>query len=124
MSGAAAMTPEVAEAVVEVVKKFSRASARGAPDKDGGARGILEDVLLRAQGNSWIGFHITHQCPYADVYPHFIRADFYPDDAKLPAGMGRGSHVFPQPGVVANPALMPPRAAIQVSRRANKRDDS
>lgn len=115
------MTPEVEEAIADIRRQFP--STLVGPDKDGGACVIVEDVALGPRGRSWIGFHITHQCPYADVYPHFIRADFFPAGAKLPEGLST-SHSFPAAGVVVATSALPSRPAMQVSRRANKRDDS
>ena len=78
---------------------------------------------LGGRGSSWIGFHITHQCPYADVYPHLIRADFLPAGAKPPEGMTR-DHSFPPKDVVTPAAALASRPALQVSRRSKRRDDS
>ena len=70
---------------------------------------ILESISLSSiyiQPNTWIGFHITFQYPYADVYPHFVRADLSRVDGK-PLGSGTGSNNFEN------------RQAVQLSRRSN-----
>jgi hypothetical protein len=78
------MTPDAQEAVYEIKQHFRGFNVLIGPDKDGGACVIVEDVALGApyaQPDSWIGFHITHACPYADVYPHFVRHDLSRSDA-------------------------------------------
>jgi hypothetical protein len=118
------VTPEVEEAITEIRKHFVGASVLVGPDGQGGACVIVDSVELGAsfeQGQTWIGFHITHFCPYADVYPHFIRGDLSRRD-KSALGQGfSGGHTFPLPGVVTDKS-MPGRSAVQVSRRANRRD--
>ncbi len=118
------MTPEVEEAIDEVRQHFRGHEVIVGPDKDGGACVIVEAVSLGApysQPDSWVGFHITHACPYADVYPHFMRGDLSRTDKK---DLGEGitqNHKFPQPGVVVDNA-MAARPAVQISRRSNMRD--
>ena len=118
------MTPEVEEAIEDIRRRFKDCTVLVGPDKDGGACVILEDVPLGApyeQSHTWIGFHITHACPYADVYPHFMRGDLARADKKALGESMTQNHQFPQPGVVENNTI-PPRPAVQVSRRSNKRD--
>lgn len=121
------MNPEVKLAIDEIASQFAGYTLVVAEDHHGGACVIVEDVSLGtpfAQGTSWVGFHITHNCPYADTYPHFVRADLSRENGTaLGEGM-TGGHVFPQPGVVRDSAQMPSRPAIQVSRRSNRRDAS
>ncbi len=118
------MTPEVEEAIAELRAQFPNVAILVGPDKDGGACVIVERVELGPpyeQAETWVGFHITQACPYADVYPHFVRADLSRiDKVKLGEAITPGQ-VFPQPGVVLN-STVPSRSAIQVSRRSNKRD--
>ncbi len=56
---------------------------------------------------TWIGFLITFQYPYADVYPHFVRHDLKRADGH-PLGQGLA------------PAQFRNQPAIQVSRKSNK----
>jgi hypothetical protein len=118
------MNPEVTEAIEEIKQHFHGHTVLVGPDKDGGAYTIVEGVALGtayAQADSWVGFHITHACPYADVYPHFVRGDLSRADGKPLGEAITPNHQFPQSGaVIAN--TLPSRSAIQLSRRANKRD--
>ena len=120
-----AMTPAVCQALDEIAKQFPGRTISTAEDKNGGALVIVEDEPLGApylEATSWIGFHVTHNSPYADVYPHFVRGDITrTDGAALGEGMTTG-HTFPQPDVLREPTKMPPRQAVQVSRRSNRRD--
>src|SRR5262249_23637850 len=78
-------------------------------DGEGGAFVIIEGVdpgPLYQQTETWIGFRITFQYPYADVYPHFVRGDLSRRDGR-PLGEGTGSAAFEG------------RPAIQLSPRAN-----
>lgn len=118
------MTPEVEDAVDEIRKHFRGHSIHVGPDKDGGACVIVDAVPLCAvykQGETWVGFHITHACPYADVYPHFVRNDLLRADGKPLGEAITPNHQFPQPDVVVDASLTA-RPAVQISRRANKRD--
>ena len=118
------MTPEVEEAIEEIRQHFKDCKVLVGPDKDGGACVIVEDLPLGApygQSHSWVGFHITHACPYADVYPHFMRGDLARADKKPLGELMTQNHKFPQPGVVEK-STIPPRPAVQISRRSNKRD--
>jgi hypothetical protein len=120
------MTPDVEEAVEEIERHFRGHTVLVGPDKDGGACVIIEGVALGApyrQADSWVGFHITHACPYADVYPHFARSDLSRADGRPLGEAITDNHRFPQSGVVVGDTLAP-RAAVQISRRANKRDAS
>jgi len=118
------MTPDVQEAIDEIKQHYRGLNVLVGPDKDGGACVIVEGVALGppyAQPNSWIGFHITHACPYADVYPHFVRHDLSRTDRNALGEAITPGHQFPQPGVVVGDTL-PSHPAIQISRRANKRE--
>jgi hypothetical protein len=118
------VTPDVRDAIGEIKEHFRGLNVLVGPDKDGGACVIVEGAALGgpyAQPTSWIGFHITHSCPYADVYPHFVRHDLSRSDASALGEAISPGHQFPQPAVVVGDAL-PSRPAIQISRRANKRE--
>jgi hypothetical protein len=120
------MTPEVAAAIDELRSHFAGKTLRVGEDPHGGACVIIEDVELGptyTQATSWVGFHITYTCPYADVYPHFLRGDLARRDGQ-PFGEGISpNHQFPQPSSVAQGTLAS-RAAVQVSRRSNRKDSS
>jgi hypothetical protein len=117
------MTPEVEEAIDEIKRHFHGHPVLVGPDKDGGACVIVEDADLGPSyaHASWIGFHITASCPYADVYPHFVRSDLARADKRALGEAISPGHNFPQPGVVVG-GNMPSRPAMQVSRRSNKRE--
>jgi hypothetical protein len=119
------LTPEVQEAVDEIAASFSGATLVTVADGQGGAFITVDSVELGApyaQPSSWLGFHITSACPYADVYPHFVRGDLSRADGK-PLGEGMSPNNFPPPGAPTT-AQMPPRPAVQISRRSNRRDSS
>lgn len=117
------MTPDVQEAVDEITRHFRDYRVLVGPDNIGGACVIIEDVDLGPAyaEKSWIGFHITHACPYADVYPHFVRGDLRRRDGGAFGQAVTNGHTFPQPDVVPH-GTMPSRSAVQVSRRANHRE--
>lgn len=80
------------------------------PDGSGGAFIIMKAIPLGppwTQADTWIGFQITFQYPYADVYPHFARHDLSRVDGK-PLGEGLGQAQFRG------------QVAVQISRRSNK----
>ena len=107
------MTPEVAEAVQEIADAFPESAIDLVEDGHGGAFVTLRQIslsgVLYAQATSWIGFHITHTYPYADIYPHFVRPDLSRRDGK-PLGEATSMGNFR-----GSPA-------IQLSRRANRHD--
>lgn len=121
------MTPAVRRAIDEIARQFAAHKLLEAEDQNGGACLIIEGVSLGppySQADTWIGFHVTHNTPYADIYPHFARGDLSRIDTNaLGEGMS-ARHVFPQPGVVRDPTAMPSRPAVQVSRRSNRRDST
>lgn len=102
------MNIEVSTSIEELKRQFSESSFTIRDDRQGGAYVLIEPVSIggRFQPNTtWIGFHITAQYPYADIYPVFIgsevtRVDGVPFNAPVTLG-----HNFEG------------RPAIQVSRR-------
>lgn len=120
------MTPEVEAAIEEIRRHFNGKPVLIGEDQHGGACVIVEGVPFGKpykQEASWVGFHITHSCPYADVYPHFVAGDLSRVDGQaLGEAMGSGNQ-FPQPDVVVG-GKMPSRPAVQISRRSNGRDAS
>lgn len=105
------MNPAVAQAIEQIRASFPGCSVEVEPDGSGGAYVIVRGLRLGKpyqQEDTWIGFQITFQYPYADVYPHFTRSDLKRADGKdLQAGLGSNAQFRGQP-------------AIQISRRSNK----
>jgi hypothetical protein len=105
-----AISPIVQVAVEQIRANFPECPLEAIPDGSGGAFVTLTNVPLGSpwtQADTWIGFQITFQYPYADVYPHFIRPDLTRTDGK-PLGTGLGQAQFRN------------QPAVQVSRRSNK----
>jgi hypothetical protein len=104
------MTDPVKIAIEEIRATYPDATVTVQGDNDGGAHVIVEPVSIGEvyiQDTSWIGFRITFQYPYADVYPHFVRSDLQRRDGR-PLGDGiSGGHTFIG------------RSAVQLSRRSN-----
>lgn len=103
------MTPEVSAAVDEIKAALPHTTVEVTEDGDG-VIVILDPISLGApyhQEETWVGFRITFQYPYADVYPHFVRGDLTRlDGTGLVEGMSTGSFAG--------------RPAIQISRKSNK----
>src|SRR5688572_29940883 len=102
------MKTEVATAIDELSKQFEGADLTVSEDDAGGARVIIEPVNIGdryAPASTWIGFHITPQYPYADLYPMFIGGDVKRLDGKSFEEPVTAGHSFEG------------RSAIQVSRR-------
>ena len=120
------LTPEVQSAIKELTGHYGEGNLRYFPDGQGGAFVIIENIALLppySQKMTWIGFHITQTCPYADVYPHFVRDDLSREDGKeLGQGFSKG-HVFPPPDA-KHVAERDRRSAVQISRKSNKRDNA
>ena len=99
----------VANAIEEIrCTSFEECDVEVEPDGSGGAVVVVRGVPMGCpyvQTAIWLGFHITFQYPYADVYPHFPNADLARSDGGLGGGFGTASFRG-QP-------------AIQVSRRSN-----
>ena len=103
------VTPAVRKAIDEIVAGFSTARVRADACGDGGAYVVVQDVQLAKiyeQSETWVGFHITYQYPFADVYPHFVRPDLRRTDGDA-LGMAMTSGKFRG------------HPAIQLSRRSN-----
>jgi hypothetical protein len=107
-----ALKEEAAEAIAEIEATFPDAKVDVREDEQGGAFVVVDPVdpgALYEQRETWIGFQITFQYPFADVYPHFVRGDLRRTDG---GGLVEGM----------SPAQWEQRAAIQVSRRSNHLD--
>jgi hypothetical protein len=107
-----ALKEEVAEAIAEIEATFPDSKVDVREEDQGGAFVVVDPVDpggAYEQCETWIGFQITFQYPFADVYPHFVRGDLRRTDG---AGLVEGM----------SPAQWEQRAAIQVSRRSNHLD--
>jgi len=101
------MRIEVSTAIEELKHQFPTAAFTVREDGQGGARVLMEPVALGAKyspSDTWLGFQIPAQYPYADIYPVFVghvaRLDGKPFVAPVTPG-----HNFEG------------RPALQVSRR-------
>lgn len=107
------MTPEVQGAIQEIIEAFPAGRLEHVEDGQGGAIVTVHEIAVDGgryqQTNTWVGFHITHTYPYADVYPHFVRHDLSRCDGKA---LGDGTSL----GSFRN------QPAIQISRRSNRHD--
>lgn len=105
-----ALTAEVAEGIEQIRQQCPDSSVTVAEDGQGGAYVVVADVDLGEKyvpSRSWIGFQLTFQYPYSDVYPHFIAGDVVRADG---AALGEAM----------SPTQWRDRPAIQVSRRSNR----
>lgn len=69
------MRAEVASAIEELRRQFSAATLTVREDGQGGAYVIIEPICLGPKyrpEETWFGFQIPAQYPYADIYPVFI----------------------------------------------------
>ena len=106
MSG---LAPRVAKAVEVIRTTFEGCGVEVEADGAGGATVVVSGIPLGrpyVQDKVWIGFQVTFQYPYADVYPHFTNADLARADG---GGLGSG---FGSASFLGQPA-------IQISRRSN-----
>jgi hypothetical protein len=71
------MTSQVEAAVAEIRASYGEEKVDMMPLDDGGARVIVRDLFLSDTYDpnvTWVGFIISFQYPYADVYPHYLDA--------------------------------------------------
>ena len=104
------VTAAVAQAIEEIKRTFEGCGVAVHPDGSGGAVVVVRDIALGCpyvQDKVWIGFHITCQYPYADVYPHFTNGNL-----ARAGGGGLGSGF--------GGATFRDGPAIQISRRSNR----
>ncbi len=104
-----AITSAIEQAIAEIQSSFPESQVEAEPDGSGGAHVIVRNVPLGppyVQPTIWIGFQVTFQYPYADVYPHFTCELKRADGRALGDGLATASY---RGG-----------AAIQISRRSNK----
>ena len=102
------MRVEVSNAIEELRRQFNAATFPVREDGQGGAYVVMEPVTLGPKyrpEKTWVGFHISPQYPYADIYPVFMGGD-----------VSRANGVaFSAPVTVGH--TFEARPAIQVSRR-------
>lgn len=118
------MKTAVAQGIDELRRGLPGHTVRLKEDRDGGAFVIVDGLCIGETfepNSSWIGFHVTFPYPDADVYPHFI------DPGVMYIGTGAAPNKHPDgdlPTSLTRGATMPgfEIAAIQVSRRSNRRD--
>ena len=108
---------EVTEAINEVRSSFSGHQVDIEPDDQGGAFVRIHEVDLGPTykpSETWVGFQITFQYPFADVYPHYIRHDIARADGKALVTPFNHNQTFalPSGGV----------SAVMVSRSSKRRD--
>ncbi|OKH30521.1 hypothetical protein NIES2101_42275 [Calothrix sp. HK-06] len=104
------MTPEVQRAIEEIQQIFPKHNVEVEAEGQGGAYVIVHDLLIGERylpSSSWIGFTISYQYPYADVYPHYLDAGLRRIDG-LVQGAGLSMTTWQN------------RQVIQVSRRSNR----
>ena|ERR1700722_11068034 len=104
------VVPAVAEGVEQIRCSLPACTIEYDPDGAGGASVVVRGLTLGPpyrQADGWIGFLLTFQYPYTDVYPHFTRPDLTRIDGR-PLGEGLGMAQFRGAPV------------IQISRRSNK----
>jgi hypothetical protein len=102
------MKVEVSAGIEDLKKQFPFATVKVRDDGQGGAYVVIEPVELGDRflpAQSWVGFQIPAQYPYADIYPVFIGGDVRRADGKCFAVPVTGGHSFEG------------RQAIQISRR-------
>ena len=104
------ITPAVVKSIEEIRCTFEGCDVEVEPDGSGGAVVVVRGVPMGcpyAQVEVWLGFQITFQYPYADVYPHFTIPDLARSDG---GGLGGGFGTASFRG----------QSAIQISRRSNR----
>jgi len=109
---------EVADAIEQIRAQFPESALEVKADEQGGAYVLVDPVDLgdnytEATRSTWMGFHISFQYPFADVYPHHVRRDLARSDGR-PLGAGMSHSVFQGFG----------RESVQFSRRSNHRDSA
>ena len=108
------MTPEVEAALDELRAHFPGHRVECTPEQQGGAYMIVHGLDLGSAylpTATWVGFLLSFQYPYTDVYPHFIDLSVRRADSR-PLGQGFAPGVQ-WPGWTIGPA-------VQVSRRSQR----
>ena len=104
------MVVPVVEAIEEIRQTFDKCGMEVEADGSGGAFVTVTEISLGCpyvNEKVWIGFQITFQYPYADVYPHFTDPELSRTDGQnLGGGFGNASFRG--------------HPAIQISRKSNR----
>lgn len=111
-----ALAAPVDKAIAELRQAFPDAQLSVREDGSGGVYLLLDPVdpgSAYAQRETWVGFHLAFNYPYADVYPHFVRPDLTRVDGRPAANPGMGIQAVNWPA-------WDNRAALQLSRRSNR----
>ena len=110
-----ALKPAVEDAINDLRKAFPSATVTPIEDGQGGADIVIEPVQLDPdvfiQSETWVGFHLSFQIPYADVYPIHVRPDLARRD-----GQELSDTAFHHNNSFQN------RPSLMLSRRSNNRD--
>jgi hypothetical protein len=110
------LKPEVQRAIDQVKAQFVDSVVEVREDGQGGAYLKVDPIDLgesytEATRHTWLGFHISFQYPFADVYPHHVRRDLARKDGQ-PLGAGMGHSRYEGFGL----------DSVQLSRRSNHRE--
>ncbi len=112
------VTPEVHEAVREIVANFPGSTVLAWSDGEGGAFVVIDDVDVGeawVPRISWLGCRILNAYPEADVYPLFVRGDLARSDrAPLVAPMNPSQRFAEKPAVMVS-RTSPRRSASTAS---------
>jgi hypothetical protein len=79
----------VAEALVEIRASFRAHRVDFEPDGQGGTFVRVHDLEFGhafVPSQSWVGFQITFQYPFADIYPHYLQPDLTRADGNKDRG--------------------------------------
>ena len=97
-----ALTPDCAATSFQASRREHRSESIAACSAATSKRPVRPflDFTLAIQAQVWIGFRITFQYPYADVYPHFTNANLARSDGRSLGG-GFGTATFrDQPAIL------------------------
>ena len=112
-----AVNEPVAEALREICATFHAHRVDHEPDGQGGVFVRVHDIAAGktfTPATTWVGFQITFQYPFADIYPHYLCPDFRRVDGAALTPPLHLNHSFSLPS-----GAMP---AVMLSRRSNHRD--
>jgi len=113
------MKAEVEKAIAEIKMAFQGLLCEVFPSPCGGAHVLLHEVPLGppyVQVTTWVAFFISNACPYADVYPFWIRSDLERIDKQEIVAPIHTSNQNWAPDLPNFPA----RKAVMISRRQNQ----
>lgn len=109
------LKPAVEKAIKDLRKAFPEATVSLTEDGQGGAYVVIDPVSLDpqifVQSETWVGFPLSFQLPYADIYPIHVR----PDLARRDGRELSGEALHPNYDFQGQPSLM-------LSRRSKIRD--